>query len=144
MKTSSILTIAFFAVCFVTFMPSQSFAQAVEEGEYMYTPYDDVDDIYDDKKTETGKLKNSNLPVLTASPNPSYGDILKIWYSRLTGSAKIYVYDASGKLFHSQSVGSNRETQGVVDFSVSNLAAGLYIIQLTDGIHNVIQKVIIR
>ncbi|MEZ4775824.1 MAG: T9SS type A sorting domain-containing protein [Bacteroidia bacterium] len=144
MKTSSILAFVLIATLFVIITPSTSIAQVVEEGEFVYTPYDDVDDIYNDKKTETGKLQNANLPQLTASPNPSYGDIMKIWYSRLTGSSKISVYDASGKLFHTSTVGSNRETQGVVNFSISNLAAGLYIIQLSDGVNNVIRKVIIR
>lgn len=144
MKTSFILTFAFVAAFFVAFTPNTSYAQVVEEGEFVYTPYDDVDDIYDDKKTETGKLHNANLPQLTASPNPSYGDIMKIWYSRLTGSSKISVYDSNGRLYHTSNVGSSRETQGVLNLSVSDLAAGLYIIQLSDGVNNVIRKVIIR
>ncbi|MDX2248171.1 MAG: T9SS type A sorting domain-containing protein [Bacteroidia bacterium] len=143
MKTSSILLSALFAAFFMVFAPKTSIAQVIEEGEFVYTPYDDVDDI-DNEDTENSKLKNANQPLLTASPNPSYGDVLKIWYSRLTGSSKISVYDANGKLYHTTHVGSSRESQGVVNFSIANLAAGLYIIQLSDGINNVIQKVIIR
>lgn len=140
MRTSTFIFSVILAAFFLSFTPLTSVAQSVEEEEFMYTIYDD-EDIED---IESIKVKAGNQPVLLATPNPSYGDILKIWYGKLIGATEINVYDSNGRLYHSAKVGTDRETQGVINLDAKQFAAGMYIVQLTDGIHRVFKKVIVR
>lgn len=133
MKTVYIFILA----CFVA-LPA-AFAQSTEgEPEFLFTNY------WPENQEMPSQLQEASQPAIVAAPNPSTGNVLKIWYNQLTQSSDLRVFDVAGRLQHITRVGSERETQGLYKLNVADFAPGVYIVKLTSGLHEVMTKVIIR
>lgn len=133
---------------FVLFMSQTSYAQVIEKGGLM-----DVEIDYDhpgDPKTNNpyGKTKNvtpdTDQPILAATPNPSTGNILKIWYNNLVGTSQVRIMDANGRVVHVAKVDGTREKEGLLEVSTRHMARGMYFISLTTGAYKMSTKVLIQ
>lgn len=133
MKTVYLLIIA----CFVA-LPG-AFAQSTEgEPEFLFTNY------YPENQEMPSQLQEAAQPAIVAAPNPSTGNLLKVWYNQISQSSDLRVFDVSGKLMHVAKVGSERESNGLYKLNVVDFAPGVYIIRLTSGLQEAMTKVVIR
>lgn len=94
------------------------------------------------KTLSTNELLATRLKM-TNFPNPYTGITQIEIESELRGAFDLRVYDFTGKIIHRQPVDLQR---GINRFSFdgSQLAAGIYIYTLTDGLHAVSRKMVVE
>jgi hypothetical protein len=97
--------------------------------------YDDSDLADPDSELE---------PSFLATPNPSNGENLKVYFERLQGAASISLFDMSGRLHEEKTVGENHQSSGMTTFSLSSLSTGIYFVKMTNGLYESVQKIMIR
>ena len=124
-KNLLILTAALFMGIFTLNTVS---AQQVESSVDDYIIDLDMEGKHDKKKTNTSEVVLE--PVLAATPNPTTGNIMKIWYNNLVGVSQVRVTDANGRVVYAQAVDGRREKEGLLEVSTRNMARGLYFISL--------------
>ena len=95
-------------------------------------------DPYPTKKAnqETGVTEEFQY-VDALYPNPTTGKFF-IEFSKALNNADVYIIDVSGKLIR-----QSKENGHKLDFDLSNVAAGVYFVRITDG-KNVITKKVVK
>jgi len=138
-KLYTIIATALFFV--LAFNVSGLQAQSVE-GEpaldLVFTPY------YPENEEMPVDIRQATQPVMSVSPNPISDETLKVWYNALMGTSQLEVFDVKGQVLHTASIGNDRERAGMYQFDASSLMPGMYMIRMTSGAYELVQKVILR
>lgn len=84
-------------------------------------------------------LDDENLNNFKIYPNPSNGE-LSISVVNNVGNARVSIYDLTGREVFSRRM----DIIGITDIKAENLAAGMYILRINNGVVNFSQKIVIR
>jgi hypothetical protein len=116
-------------------------AQSVE-GEpildWVFTPY------YPENEEMPMNIRQATQPVMSVSLSPMSEEMLKVWYNALVGTSQLEIFDIKGQVLHTTTVGNDRQRAGMYQFNASTLAPGMYMIRMTSGAYEMVQKVILR
>jgi arabinogalactan endo-1,4-beta-galactosidase len=82
---------------------------------------------------------NNDHPEMFAYPNPSFGGLLNLDLTGLTGSSILRVYDANGIQLREMTF--NDQPKAIIDMKLS---PGMYVMDLTNSGRNIVEKLLIN
>jgi hypothetical protein len=102
------------------------------------------DETYTELDAFPEALKNQQLPSIMATPNPATGEIVKVWYTQLSETSEVAIFDLSGKRYRHAMVGSATHPNGAVSFNITDLTSGIYLVRLRSGVHVSTAKIVVQ
>lgn len=101
----------------------------------------DLDETYEYSDVVVVKRKTSKLSFTSIAPMPTRGLFEVSFESSSKEDVSFSITNMAGSIMHRQN--SNASEDNLTSFDISNLPAGVYIINMTDGTTNVSEKIIL-
>lgn len=143
-KTSNFSGNAYILDTVTYFVLSQN--QSVHQIEFTYSTISSSGITALRKRTIQGtRVENENVPITTwaLAPNPARTDVSMLLDVKENTTARVYITDVSGKVIRNYplniQVGMN-----AFRMDVSNMPSGMYIVNVTNGVWKVSDKLIVQ